>query len=32
MKPQPVLTDEGDDADEHAAGWGQALNQIARLL
>ena len=29
---QLVLTDESDDAGEHADGWGGALNHLARLL
>ncbi len=29
---QLILTDEGDDAGEHATGWAPALNHLARLL
>jgi hypothetical protein len=29
---QLVLTDEGEDAGEHATGWAPALNHLARLL
>jgi uncharacterized protein YndB with AHSA1/START domain len=29
---QLFLTEEGDDAGEHAGGWGAALNRLARLL
>jgi uncharacterized protein YndB with AHSA1/START domain len=31
-RTQLVLDDEGDDAGEHASGWGQALNHLAQLL
>ena len=31
-RTQLVLTEDGDDAGEHASGWGVGLNQLARLL
>ena len=32
MRTQLILTDEGDDAGEHATGWAPALNNLERLL
>jgi uncharacterized protein YndB with AHSA1/START domain len=31
-RTQLILTDEGEDAGEHASGWAPALNNLARLL
>ena len=31
-RTQLVLTDEGEDAGEHASGWAPALNNLAKLL